>query len=165
MSATDRRCEERLTRAYAEHRDAVYRYLLHRTHDVSRAEDLTQDVFLAAVAASARLADGRPLLGWLYVVAQRRFADATRDDSRNQSTSLPLSEAATQEAPERAPRAAAALAEAIASLPPSQRVIVATRLLEGAEFAEISERIGVRERACERRFERGLETLRGLLEH
>src|SRR5918999_3465027 len=58
----------------------VYRFV--RRHSVSReqAEDLTQDVFEAAIAAlgEARLeANGAPL-AWLYTVARHRLIDRVR---------------------------------------------------------------------------------------
>jgi DNA-directed RNA polymerase specialized sigma24 family protein len=47
------------------------------------AEDLAQEVFLAAVVAQPSLSKaGTPLLGWLHVVARRRAIDAARSARR-----------------------------------------------------------------------------------
>ena len=66
----------------AAHYGAVYRFVRRRARSLEDAEDVTQDVFLAAIVAlnQARLRESEPSLAWLYTVAQRRlmtvFADA-----------------------------------------------------------------------------------------
>ena len=63
--------------AFRRHYGQVYRYLRRRTGDHHRAEDLTQQVFAAAVVVSLQETES-PSLAWLYTVAQRRFADELR---------------------------------------------------------------------------------------
>jgi DNA-directed RNA polymerase specialized sigma24 family protein len=62
--------------AFRRHYGQVYRYLRRRTGDHHRAEELTQQVFVDAVA-SLRETES-PTLAWLYTVAQRRSADELR---------------------------------------------------------------------------------------
>ncbi len=72
-----------LAAAYNEYRPAILRYLRRRTGDVQLAEELMQDVFLAALVAQPSLSTARtPLLAWLYVVARRRAIDAARSARR-----------------------------------------------------------------------------------
>jgi RNA polymerase sigma-70 factor, ECF subfamily len=155
-----------VARAYREHGAAIFRYLLARTHSVERAEDLTQDVFAAAVAAAPRLARGnRPLLPWLYGVARHRYADEVRRRSGDRRL-VPLDAAAEVSAPEPPydSDVAGELREAIRSLPPAQRRICTLRLFAGRSFAEIQQELATSEPACRMQFARGLRRVRVALE-
>jgi DNA-directed RNA polymerase specialized sigma24 family protein len=59
-------------------RAQVFRYLRRRTGSDELADDLTQDVFLAAAAHLARLELGESPLAWLYTVAKSRLVDEAR---------------------------------------------------------------------------------------
>ena len=141
--------------AFRRHYDHVYRYLRWRTHDHFRAEELTQQVF-ADAAASLRDTGG-PELAWLYTVAKRRFADEAR--KRGASVAVP-----TTEAREYGSGVASALRRALERLPEGQRQVVVLKLLRGARFAEIGEKLGLTEAAAKMRFVRALEALRAELE-
>jgi RNA polymerase sigma factor (sigma-70 family) len=148
-------------RAFRRHYDHVYRYVRRRTRDHHRAEDLTQQVFAEAVAGLQE--SSSPALAWLYTVAQRRFADEARRESlaRRLGTLQPV---ATEGSREYGADAAAALGSALGRLPAGQREVVALKLLRGARFAEIGERLGISTEAAKMRFTRALEALRGELE-
>jgi RNA polymerase sigma-70 factor, ECF subfamily len=155
-----------VARAYREHGSTIFRYLLARTHSVERAEDLTQDVFVAAVAAAPRLgAVDRPLLPWLYGVARHRYADEIRRRTVER-TAVPLEAAAGISVPEPAYDSSVVevLHSAICSLPPGQRRICALRLFCGRSFAEIQRDLAASEAACRMQFARGLKRLREALE-
>jgi RNA polymerase sigma-70 factor, ECF subfamily len=155
-----------LGRVYREHARAIFRYLLARTHSVDRAEDLTQEVFLGALAASQRLQrDDRPLRPWLYAVARHRYAEDLRR-RHTERTLLPLEAAASVAGsePDHGLNTAALVKDALQSLPPSQRRICVMRLFEGRTFAEIREEVEASEPACRMQFARGLRRLRGTLE-
>jgi RNA polymerase sigma-70 factor, ECF subfamily len=70
--------------------DAVYRFVRKRARSREEAEDLTQDVFLAAIVAlnEARLREREPSLAWLYTVAKRRLVDRIRGDSTRPARAL-----------------------------------------------------------------------------
>ena len=68
--------------AFRRHRAEVFRYLRRRLGNDEAAEDLTQDVFLKAVEELSRLDTSRPVLAWLYSVAQNRFLDELRRTRR-----------------------------------------------------------------------------------
>jgi RNA polymerase sigma factor (sigma-70 family) len=151
-----------LADAYREHAPAIFRYLLARTHSVERAEDLTQDVFLAALAAAPRLQLGqRPLLPWLFAVAARRDADDRRKlrfEARYESLDDAASVAAPE--PEYDSRAIALVLDRIGSLPSTQRRICLMRLFEGRPYAEIHQELAATESACRMHLARGLRKLR-----
>jgi RNA polymerase sigma factor (sigma-70 family) len=143
-------------KAFRRHYDQVYRYLRWRTHDHHRAEELTQQVF--ADAAGSLRESGDPPLAWLYTVAKRRFADEARKRGAQVS---PVPAPGTTEY---GADVAAALQAALARLPEGQRRVVVLKLLRGARFAEIGERLGLTEAAAKMRFVRALDALRTELE-
>jgi len=148
-------------RAFRRHYDHVYRYVRRRTHDHHRAEDLTQQVFTEAVAG-LNDSSSSPPLAWLYTVAQRRFADEARRDTvaRRLSGLRPVE----QECREYGDDLSASLRTAIDRLAAGQREVVVLKLLRGARFAEIGERLGISTEAAKMRFVRALEALRTELE-
>lgn len=149
--------------AFRRHYAQVYRYVRRRTGDHHRAEDLTQQVFAEAVTG---LQDSpSSSLAWLYTVARRRFADEARRQSaaRRLSGLRPVPDEAS-ESREYGADVALALRSAIDRLPPGQREVVALKLLRGARFAEIGERLGISAEAAKMRFVRALEALRSELE-
>lgn len=140
--------------AFRRHYDQVYRYLRWRTHDHHRAEELTQQVF--ADAAESLQETGGPELAWLYTVAKRRFADEARRNARIAPVPEPTLDYG--------PGTGRALAAALADLPGGQQRVVVLKLLRGATFAEIGEKLGLTEAAAKMRFVRALESLRATLE-
>src|SRR5438105_3292605 len=67
---------------YRRRRPDVYRFALHLTGSSSRAEDVTQDVFMALIQLAARYQPGRSTaVAWLLGIARnhcRRWADRDR---------------------------------------------------------------------------------------
>jgi RNA polymerase sigma-70 factor (ECF subfamily) len=64
------------------HYQAVYRFLVHLTHDVHQAEDLTQETFAAAWEKSATFQGRANLATWLHRIAYTKFIDAQRAQRR-----------------------------------------------------------------------------------
>ncbi len=142
-------------RAFRRHYGQIYRYVRRRTGDHYQAEELTQQVFVDAVASLRET--GSPTLAWLYTVAKRRFADeARRMALADKATLAPI---ATPE-PEYGAEVATALREALATLPQGHEEVVVLKLLRGMRFAEIGRVVGVSEDAAKMRFVRALEALR-----
>lgn len=145
--------------AFRRHYEAVYRFVRGRAqpHD---AEDLTQEVFVAAVVAlGAARVESPPPLQWLYTVARRRLLDR----ARRQRLPLPASavdEPASGSEHTYAPRLGATLARAVAALPVAQREVVVLKLFEGYTLAETAARLGTSEAACKMRLARALRQLR-----
>jgi RNA polymerase sigma-70 factor, ECF subfamily len=145
--------------AFRRHYRDVYGFVRRRSASAEDAEEITADVFEAAVSGLDSFEPGpTPVLAWLYTVARRRLVDEARRSAR-------------------APRApvdpvgagygagvASALRDAIAVLPEGQRTVVVLKLVHGWSFREIAEREGCTEAACKMRLARGLERLRTDLE-
>lgn len=152
-----------LAAAYREYRPVILAYLRRRTGDAALAEELAQDVFLAALVARPSLSNaGRPLLAWLYAVARRRAIDAAR--SARQRACAPLEEAPSGDVIDDGRISARAIADGIRALPPAQQRVVLLRLVSGLSFAEIGIALGADAAVCRVRFSRALRALRGSLE-
>lgn len=150
--------------AFERHYGSVYRFVRRRSTDRDEAEDLTQEVFAAAVAAlgEARV-ESPPPLRWLYTVAQRRLIDSTRRVRLSPATATTMDEEPAAHDAEYGAQVAAALVRAVAELPESQRCVVVEKLWEGRSLSEIAGRLGTTEAACKMRFARGLAQLRDRL--
>jgi RNA polymerase sigma-70 factor (ECF subfamily) len=145
--------------AYRRHSGNVRAFLLRRTGDRERAEDLTQEVFLQAASALAALEPGGPALPLLYTVARRRFIDDLRARGRYPTETLDPSLHPIGSPPEYGGMLREAIAAGIAALPIKQREVVVLKLLKGLSFREIGELVGPNEDAVKMRFSRALRTL------
>jgi len=149
---------------YRRHYGSVFRFVRRRVASREEAEDLTQEVFEAALAALAhqRLA-GELRLPWLYTVAERRLIGRWR---RSQpAVPLESEEAAALPGEESyGSRVSAALLVGLSGLPEGQRDVVVLKLFRGLAFTEIASRLGISEEACRMRLSRGLAGLRDHLE-
>jgi RNA polymerase sigma-70 factor (ECF subfamily) len=141
---------------------SVYRFVRRRAGSREDAEDVTQEVFEAAVAAleQARLEADAPPLAWLYAVARRRLVDRLRAARPALAQLDP--ETLADHAAERGygPSLVRALVDGLGSLEEGQRRVIVLKLFEGRPFAEIARKEGASEEACRMRFSRGLAQLR-----
>ena len=151
--------------AFRQHRTEIYRYLRRRTGNGDQAEELTQQVFAdAALTLSRMQTSPGSLLGLLYTIARRRFADEARRNGQRDAQ-IPLDDVEVElPAPEYGGDVAHAIRDAIAQLPDEQRRVVCLKLIEGCSFAEIASLTGATEAAAKMRFQRGLAALRHELE-
>jgi RNA polymerase sigma-70 factor (ECF subfamily) len=147
------------TRLYQRYARVVHGVVLARVN-AAEAEDLVQDVFLAAWKRLDDLRDPAAFGGWLTMIARRRAADfhrATRE---------------TVELTEDVPQAAAAASmtdarvalEAIRSLPEAYRETLMLRLVEGLTGPEIAERTGLTPASVRVNLHRGMKLLREKLQ-
>src|SRR5579875_2591933 len=75
---------------YERYLPRVYRYLYARTHDPDDAADLTQTVFVRALAGlPAYRPRGLPFAAWLFRIARNVATDAHRRRDRRPTESLP----------------------------------------------------------------------------
>lgn len=140
---------------------AIYRFMRRRASSREEAEDLTQEVFVAAVRAltEARSNEEVPTLAWLYTVARRRLVDRLRREYR-QSVATVSSIAPSPDEPVYGPSVVRPLLEGLRKLEEPQRQVIVLKLFEGRRFAEIAEIVQASEEACRTRFSRGLAALR-----
>lgn len=125
-----------------EHYAAVYRWLLHLTRDVHRAEDLTQETFAAAWQKVAAF-EGRATLGtWLHRIAYTKFIDAQRAQRRDAtmrqrrpSPGVAFSDPSEAGA---ADDEAQRLYEALHELDAPQRAVLVLHYLQGLSYREMA---------------------------
>jgi RNA polymerase sigma-70 factor (ECF subfamily) len=102
------------------------------------ADDLAQDVFVAAWESLGRLKDPSGFRSWLYGIAWRRAQDAMRAGLRGQARDRAWLEVAERAAGV-SPEDRMSLAVAMATLPGDQRACVALCLADGWSHAEAAE--------------------------
>ena len=157
----DSSARARLDDAYRAYWPVVFQYLHRRVQDAGRAEELTQEVFLSALASEP--GSDRPMLAWLYTIARHRFVDEMRRAERRFDF-VPLVEDDHEVGVlDRTAGFAQALDDAIRLLPSCQRVVVVLRLIGGCEFGEIAATVRAPEEACRARYRRGLTLMRARL--
>jgi RNA polymerase sigma-70 factor, ECF subfamily len=142
----------------------VYRYVFTRCGRCAQvAEDLTQEVYLAAVAAVRRGALPDLHVSWLIGVARHKLVDFYRRDERHRRNlravadlHRPHDEMATW----RSADAHGPLLAALESLPALQRAALILRHVDGLGVPEVAEGIGRTVRATESILSRGRQALR-----
>jgi len=142
---------------YQRYARMVHAILLSRVPPAD-AEDLLQEVFLAAMRQLRGLRDAAGFRGWLGAIARNKAMDHYRA-SRHQA---PLEDAPPQHA---AVDSDAFLVLArIRSLPEAYRETLIMRLVEGMTGPEIAERSGLTPESVRVNLCRGMKMLRELLE-
>lgn len=118
---------------FARYREPVHGFFRRRLPDRQRADDLTQETFLAVIRASARYEPRSPVRTYLFGIAFKLVAAERRSLAR-QASAPPSAEPASPPAPD----AALWVREAIARLDPSEREILMLREYEQLSYAEIA---------------------------
>ena len=121
------------------------------------AEDLLQDVFVAALERLSSLRDPAAFAGWLAAIARNRATDHLR--RAPQTTELPDTLAATGDESE-----ALAIMTIIRGMPEAYRETLTLRLVEGMTGPEIAARTGLTEGSVRVNLHRGMKQLRERLE-
>ncbi|MFE5679937.1 sigma-70 family RNA polymerase sigma factor [Streptomyces erythrochromogenes] len=139
----DRAKTDRFVRAL--HRD-VWRYVAYLSADTQAADDLTQDVFLRALASLHRFEGRSSARTWLLSIARRTVVDSLRHAAARPRLSdrCDWQTAAEQAQPYDVPgfEDGIALAELLAAIPSERReAFVLTQLL-GLPYAEAAEAVG-----------------------
>jgi RNA polymerase sigma-70 factor (ECF subfamily) len=121
----------------------VFGYLLPRCGSAARAEDLTAETFLAAVAAVRQGNVSNVSVAWLIGIARHKLVDHWRQLEREQR-SLAAVETNTADAEDPWPEwlDTQAAHAALARLSFSQRVALTLRYLDGLPVVEVAEHLG-----------------------
>jgi RNA polymerase sigma-70 factor (ECF subfamily) len=136
--AGDRSAFARVAEAYY---DRLFRWLYHLTRDRHRAEDLTQETLLKALAAVKSFRAGSNFRAWLFRIGHNNFVNLKRTERR---TGHPLPEDAAGPPVAAPPETAAdreavrVVAKAIAELPVEFRAALVLRADEGLSFREVA---------------------------
>jgi RNA polymerase sigma-70 factor (ECF subfamily) len=144
--AGDRSAFARVVEAYW---DRLYRWLYHLTRDRHRAEDLTQETFLKALAAVKSFRAGSNFRAWLFRIAHNNFVNLKRAERKSpqppgdepptpDTAAGPLATAADREALDQ-------VAKAIKELPVDFRTALMLRAEEGMSFREVAAVLGITE--------------------
>lgn len=160
-------------RLYDEHFEAIFRYVLVRTGNVTLAEDLTSQTFFKALRGFWRLRlTGAPPSAWLFRIATNEVNSHFRRQrrrSRWEGAPPPGDEPAAREAETAQARLERdellrELAQALRGLAPDEQALVVLRYFEGKSFSEIARILGRREGTLAMRTHRALDKLRAELE-
>ena len=148
----------------------VYRYLAARVDRAEDAEELAQEVFLAALSGvqSLRAEDEAGLLAWLFQICRNKIADRLRQ--RYRRPSAPLEEAEEMESRETSPDEAveqfeerAEVRAALAQLTAEQREVVVCKYVLGYDNQRTARIVGKNVNAVNQLHHRALASLHRLL--
>ena len=161
--AGDRQAFGRLVGLYW---DRLYRWLFHLTRDRHRAEDLTQETFLKALAAVGSFRPGTNFRAWLFRIGHNNFVNLKRTDRRaahqlpDETPSRPAPSAETTASDREVVRR---VQEAIEGLSPDFRAALMLRAEAGLSFKEVAEVLGTTEETARWRVFKARQRLVGVL--
>ena len=164
-AAGDRKAFERLYRANV---DRVFSVCARMVGDRSRAEDLTQDVFVRAWEKLGTFRGDSQFSTWLHrlavnVVLNDREAEGRRRNRHDAGIEDMDSLAFHDVHPLPAPGLSLDLEQAIASLPPGAKKVFVLHDVEGYTHEEIGEILGVTSGGCKAQLHRARMLLRRML--
>jgi RNA polymerase sigma-70 factor (ECF subfamily) len=148
----------------------VYRYCYYRTSSPPDAEDLTAQIFLAALEALPRYRQDGHFAAWLFSIARRKVADFHRRPSRTAHTQVSLDEAAlppihTDLALEvETSQRREYLLKQIQALTEEERELIHLRYVAELSFAEIARTLQKNEEAVKKSMYRLIARLKEELE-
>jgi RNA polymerase sigma-70 factor (ECF subfamily) len=166
LAARARHEPEVFTRLYDRYLPSVYRYLYAKTGSPADAEDLTAQVFLAALEGLARYRPGESFRAWLFGIARRKAADEARLRYRRRAREASIEDAAALPSPLPLPLAQVMQAEqmrrleqVIARLAEDEQELLRLRFAAGLGFSEMAAALGKKESAVKMALYRLLERL------
>jgi RNA polymerase sigma-70 factor (ECF subfamily) len=163
----DRAAFERIVSATAR---LVYARIVASVRDRHRAEDLTQETFIAAWKGLSSLKEPAGFVGWLLTLARNTTLDALKFDARKKrqaertaageaADDLPAAGPAPGDAAEHAEAAAGAI-RLLEELPEEYRDPLMMRYLAGADYQTIRGALNLSDGALRGLLNRGMALLR-----
>ncbi len=152
--ATLEAAELRYNRAFEEHWDDIFRFLLAWTNDWAAAEDLAQDAFLKLWGHRNGLDWDRPVLPWLIIVARRLATDRFRSLRRR---ILPLHSGQSLDETSRVRWLD--VRAALSKLSALERAALLLTAAEGWSYADVAEALGTTSGALRAAVSRAREKL------
>lgn len=116
---------------FARYREPLFGFFRRRLENCERAEDLTQETFLAVIRATARYEPRSLVRTYLYGIALKLLAAERRKQRRSAPPAPSVVESRTEEA--------LWVREALEKLDASEREILMLREYEQLSYAEIAE--------------------------
>jgi RNA polymerase sigma-70 factor (ECF subfamily) len=150
------------------YKDMAYNIAFRMTGDADVAKDMAQESFIAAYNALKDFKFNSKFSSWLY----RIVVNKCRDHFKAGRETVPVDDicdyiAGQDLTPEQAAacrQTGDAVQQALNRLPPDYREVIILKHIEGLDFQEIADALGVSVNALKVRAHRGREMLRKLLE-
>ena len=150
----------RFAELYEANFERVYAYVVRRVRDRHLAEDLTSEVFQAALANLARFEwRGAPFAAWLFRIAGNAIADRAKRAAREHGTPSPEPGEDPEPTRER-DLELARLYRQVRELPADQRRVIEMRFTEDKSIREIAAQLGRSEGAVKQLQFRAVQSLR-----
>ncbi|MEA2641631.1 MAG: hypothetical protein QOF51_3025 [Chloroflexota bacterium] len=148
----------------------VYRYVAARVRTDAEAEDVTQDVFMAALAGiqGLRAEDDAGIMAWLLQIARYKLADRLRrqyrrpEDPLDETTELVATDPRPDEVAE-AGEERRLVREALEQLTPEQREVIVCKYMLGYDNQYTAAVVGRNVNAVNQLQHRALQSLHRLL--
>ena len=137
----DARSVPQVAQLVAEHHQAVYRYAYRLTGSVQDAEDLTQQVFLAAQRKIGQLRNMDNARAWLFAILRNCFLKDRQRRRPALAADLPLNMELVPSPPPKEGVDRDRLQEALNRLPDAFRLVVVMFYFEECSYREIAERL------------------------
>jgi len=144
---------------FARYRGPLYGFFRRRLEGDQRAEDLTQETFLAVIRASERYEPRALVRTYLYGIALNLLSTERRKRHRDSPPGRPEPEATTREAPD----TVLWIRQALGKLEDSEREILMLREYEQLSYAEIADLLKLPVNTVRSRLFRSRMTLKGYL--
>ena len=144
---------------YSRYAPLVHSILLGRLPPAD-ADDVTQNVFMAAYTKLQSLREPAAFAGWIARTAR----NAAEDHRRRMNETVELDASYATQGTQREDAEAAQALEAIRNLPEAYRETLMMRLVEGMSGPEISARTGLTPGSVRVNLHRGMQMLRGALD-
>jgi RNA polymerase sigma-70 factor, ECF subfamily len=156
MLEFQRGSREAFEEIFARYRQPLYGYFRRRLASTERAEDLTQETFLAVIRATERYQPRALVRTYLYGIAIKLLAVERRKLGRVETAPDPTLETRTEQA--------LWVRQALERLPPVEREILMLREYEQLSYAEIAELLRLPLNTVRTRLFRSRVALKGFLE-
>jgi RNA polymerase sigma factor, sigma-70 family len=150
--------EDELKETVTRYGAKLLRYATAILCDFQEAEDIVQEVFLAAYQGRATF-DGRYLSAWLHKIAYHHCLNRLKQKKRFATFSL----RENMVAPEAEDGLSAATLSALQKLKPQERTLIVLRIMEDYSYDELSRLMGVQPAALRKQYERAKRKLALLL--
>jgi RNA polymerase sigma-70 factor, ECF subfamily len=135
-------CAVTISALVAQHHLDVYRYAFRLSGTPEEAEELTQQVFLAAQENLAQLRQPEAARSWLFTILKRRFLKERQRRKPVLAGDLQLNlENIAEPAPLADQIDRERLQQALDELPPEHRAVLVMFYFEAASYREIAERL------------------------
>jgi RNA polymerase sigma factor (sigma-70 family) len=158
--------EEAFAELVRRHVNWVYATACRLAGSASRAEDVTQSVFIDLSRKSRLLTGRREPLGWLHTSTRYASAALRRTEARREhreQTAEDYMDRGDGMSSHDWSRVRPVIDEALAELSAADREVVLRRYFHGQSFPELAHTLGLSEEAARKRATRGLDKIRGRL--